>query len=170
MRGTPGSRLIMHAPLGYPREYVCERLARYGVVAERIEFSGRIPWQEYMHKFDRIDIALDPFPYGGGITTCDTLMMGVPVVSLSGRTSVGRGGRSILSNIGHPELIGFDPAEYVKIAVELAGDLPRLNELRGSLRSKMENSPVMNAPRFARNVESAYRQMWRNWCAVGGNP
>jgi predicted O-linked N-acetylglucosamine transferase (SPINDLY family) len=165
LKRTPGSRLILHAPLGEPREHVCQRLSNYDVAAERIEFSDRIPWQQYMRVFDRIDIALDPFPYGGGITTCDTLMMGAAVVSLSGRTTVGRGGRSILSNIGHPELIAYDPGQYVKIAVDLAGDLPRLTELRASLRPKMQSSPLMDAPRFARNVEAAYRQTWRTWCS-----
>ena len=71
-------------------------------------------------------MALDPFPYGGGTTTCDALWMGVPVVSLAGRTAVGRGGLSILSNVGLPELVGQDPSEYVSTGLELAQDLPRL--------------------------------------------
>ena len=79
--------------------------------------------------YQRIDIALDPFPYTGGITTCDALWMGVPVVSLSGRTAVGRGGRSILSNIGLPDLIAYTREEYVRVVTELAGDLPRLSAL-----------------------------------------
>jgi len=88
----------------------------------------------------------------------------VPVVSLAGRTAVGRGGVSILANVGLPELIAQTPDEYVQIAAELAGDLPRLAELRRTLRARMEVSPLMDAPRFARNIEAAYRQMWRNWC------
>jgi predicted O-linked N-acetylglucosamine transferase (SPINDLY family) len=116
-----------------------------------------------MRTYGRIDIALDPFPWGGGITTCEALWMGVPVVSLVGRTAVGRGGASILANIGVPELVAQTPEQYVQIAAALARDLPRLAELRRTLRARMQASPLMDAPRFARNVEAAYRQMWRNW-------
>ena len=94
--------------------------------------------------------------------------MGVPVVSLIGRTAVGRGGFSILSNVGVPELIAQTPQQYVQIATDLAADLPRLEELRRTLRGRMEKSPLMDAARFARNMEAAFRQMWRNWCAAGG--
>jgi len=74
-----------------------------------------------------------------------------------------------LSNIGVPELIARTPQQYVQIAAALAGDLPRLAEFRQTLRGRMQASPLMDAPRFARNVEAAYRQMWRNWCEQGGN-
>jgi len=85
----------------------------------------------------------------------------VPVVSLSGRTAVGRGGRSILSNVGLPELIAQTPEEYKKIAVELAGDTARLAELRKTLRSRLQGSPLMDAKGFERDMEAAYRRMWR---------
>lgn len=91
--------------------------------------------------------------------------MGVPVVSLAGKTAVGRGGLSLLSNVGLADLVAKDPEQYVRIAQELAGDLPRLCELRATLRSRMECSPLMNATRFARNIEAAYREMWQRWCA-----
>jgi protein O-GlcNAc transferase len=130
-----------------------------------LEFvSGLLP-RQYFQLYHRIDIALDPFPYCGGTTTCDALWMGVPVVSLAGRTAVGRGGLSILSNLDLAELVGHDEDAYVRIALELAGDLPHLAELRATLRERMHNSVLMDAPRFARNVEAAYRAMWRRWCA-----
>ncbi|HMD54934.1 MAG TPA: hypothetical protein VKJ65_10330, partial [Phycisphaerae bacterium] len=113
------------------------------------------------NQYNQIDIGLDTFPCGGGITTCDSLFMGVPVVSLSGRTAVGRGGRSILSNVGLPELIAQTPEEYKKIAVELAGDTARLAELRKTLRSRLQGSPLMDAKGFERDMEAAYRRMWR---------
>ena len=94
--------------------------------------------------------------------------MGVPVVTLAGRTAVGRGSVSILSNIGLPELVAEDRRQYVEIAARLARDLPRLAQLRASLRDRVQQSPLMNAPRFARNVEAAYRAMWRRWCLGGG--
>ena len=115
--------------------------------------------------YQQIDIALDPFPYGGGTTTCDALWMGVPVVSLTGQTAVGRGGLSILSNVGLAVLVAQDTEEYVRIAAELARDQLRLGKLRSTLRERMQESPLMDAPRFARNVEAAYRGMWQQWCA-----
>ena len=123
---------------------------------------------DYFALYRQIDIGLDPFPCNGGTTTCDALWMGVPVVTLAGRTAVGRGGVSVLRNVGLPELIAETPEQYVQIAAALAGDLPRLAELRRTLRERMRASPLMDAPRFARNVEAAYRQMWRKWCEHGG--
>jgi predicted O-linked N-acetylglucosamine transferase (SPINDLY family) len=96
--------------------------------------------------------------------------MGVPVVTLAGNNHVSRVGVSLLSNLGHPEWIAASPEEYVKIAVNLAKDLPRLAELRSSLREKMRTSPLMDAPRFARDMEAAYRKMWRSWCEQPESP
>ena len=93
--------------------------------------------------------------------------MGVPVVTMAGQTHVSRVGVSLLSNVGLAELIAQSPEEYVSIAVELTGDLPRLAEMRRTMRSRMQASTLMDAPRFARNIEAAYRQMWRTWCAAG---
>jgi protein O-GlcNAc transferase len=161
---VPESQLILHSNLGSHREEVLGRFIRMGVAAERIEIVGVQPWKQYISTFSRIDITLDPFPYGGGITTCDSLFMGAPVVSLSGNTAVGRGGRSILTNIGLPELIAQTPEEYKKIAQKLSGDLPKLSALRHTLRARMQQSPLMDAKSFARDIEAAYRQMWRKWC------
>ena len=91
--------------------------------------------------------------------------MGVPVVSLVGRTEVGRGGTSILSNVGLPKLLAKSQEEYVRIAADLAGDTARLNELRLGLRERMKRSPLMDELRFARNIESAYREMWHQHTA-----
>jgi len=165
LQGLPRSRLIVHSHPGSHLDAVRERLAGKGISPDRLEFPSRQPWPQYVQTYGRIDIALDPFPWGGGITTCDALWMGVPVVSLVGRTAVGRGGASILANVGVPELIAWTPQQYVQIATDLAKDLPRLAELRRTLRARMQASPLMNAPRFARNIEAAYRQMWRNWCS-----
>ncbi len=91
--------------------------------------------------------------------------MGVPVITLVGKTVVGRAGLCWLQNLGLPELIAQTPDQFVQIALKLASDLPRLQTLRGTLRERMRQSPLMDAPRFARQVEAAYREMWRRWCA-----
>ena len=96
------------------------------------------------------------------------MWLGVPVISLVGKTAVGRAGLSILSNVGLPELVAQSPAEYVRIASGLAADLPRLGALRAELRDRMRRSPLMDAPRFARCVEAAFRGMWQRWCGQAG--
>jgi predicted O-linked N-acetylglucosamine transferase (SPINDLY family) len=164
LRATPKSRLILHANEGSHRQRVRDLLEHQGIDPRRLKFADRVPLSEYYRLYEQIDIGLDPFPYTGGTTTCDALWMGVPVVTLAGRTAVGRGGVSVLCNVGLSKLIAQTPQQYVQIATDLAKDLPRLAELRRALRARMQASPLMDAPRFARNIEAAYRQMWRNWC------
>ncbi len=91
-------------------------------------------------------------------------MMGVPVVTLAGQSHAGRVGVSLLSNLGLEDLVGQTPEEFVRIAVNLAKDMPRLKHLRDTLRSRMEQSPLMDAPAFAADMEAACRQVWREWC------
>ena len=134
------------------------RLESAGVARDRIEFVGKQSWRWVCADFGRIDIALDPFPYGGGITTCDGIWMGVPIVTLTGRTAVGRRGDEQL-NIGLKELIATDAAQYVRIAADLAADLPKLAELRKSLRQRMRESPLMDAAGFARDVEKVFGEL-----------
>jgi predicted O-linked N-acetylglucosamine transferase (SPINDLY family) len=90
--------------------------------------------------------------------------MGVPTITLVGKTVVGRAGWSQLSNLGLQGLASETPEQYVALAAQLSGDLPRLQELRGTLRRRMQESPLMDGRRFALHVEQAYRQMWRRWC------
>jgi len=125
-----------------------------------------LPRKAYLELYHRLDIALDPFPYNGHGTSLDALWMGLPVVSLAGQHPVSRAGLSQLSNLGLPELVAFSEDDYVDIATQLAHNLPRLAELRRTLRPRMEASPLMDAPRFARNIEAAYRTMWQRWCKL----
>jgi protein O-GlcNAc transferase len=158
------SRLLLLTDPGSHVQRTISELAGHGIDPARLEFIPRRSHQEYLKLYHRIDIALDTLPYNGHTTTIDGLWMGVPTVSLAGATAVGRAGVSILSNIGLLELIAKSEAQFVQIAVALAQDLPKLSNLRSTLRQRMEQSPLMDAPRFARNIESAYRQMWRTWC------
>jgi predicted O-linked N-acetylglucosamine transferase (SPINDLY family) len=159
------SRLLLSSGLGSHRQRTIDFLAQHGVEPTRVEFVTPCPRKDYLELYHRLDIALDPFPYGGHTTSLDALWMGVPMVSLAGERPVSRAGLSILNNLGLPELVTFSEDEYVKIAVSLANDLPRLAELRQTLRPRMENSVLMDAPHFAHQIEAAYRAMWRDWCA-----
>jgi protein O-GlcNAc transferase len=160
---VPRSRLLLHAQEGSHRQHALNLLHRHGVEPSRIEFVASRPMAEYFGLYGRIDIALDPFPYAGGTTTCDALWMGVPVITLAGATAVGRSGVSLLSNAGLPDLITQSPQDYVSKATELAGDLPALATMRAGLRERIRRSPLMDAVRFAADVEAAYRRMWRVW-------
>jgi protein O-GlcNAc transferase len=131
-----------------------------------VEFIGFQPREQYLKLHQRIDIVLDTFPYNGHTTSCDALWMGVPVISLVGATAVGRGGLSILSQINLAGLAATTPQHYVRIATELAADLPRLSALRQGMREALLASPLTDAKRFAANIEAAYRGMWKAWCAV----
>jgi predicted O-linked N-acetylglucosamine transferase (SPINDLY family) len=159
LRSVPSSKLLIHARQGAHRQRVQAFFEQRGIAPSRIEFAGFVAVADYFALYRRIDIALDTFPYGGGTTTCDGLWMGVPIITLAGKTAVGRGGESILSNLKMRELIAATEADYVGLASDLAGDITRLLDLRDTLRSRMENSPLTNAPRFARDVEAAFRQM-----------
>jgi protein O-GlcNAc transferase len=164
LQAMPKSRLILHALEGSHRERVRDFCKSRGIEGHRIHFVSKVPLQEYFALHHQIDISLDPFPCNGGTTTCDALWMGVPVVTLAGRTAVGRAGASILRNVGMPELVAETPEQYTQIALHLANDFSRLVELRQTLRARMLASPLMNAARFARNTEAVYRQMWQDWC------
>ncbi|HEY4328487.1 MAG TPA: tetratricopeptide repeat protein [Phycisphaerae bacterium] len=166
LNALPSARLYLHVLAGL-EERVKRRLVKCGIDPSRCLFSPFLPFRDYLILHEHIDIALDPFPCNGGTTSCDALSMGVPVITLGGKTAVGRGGVSVLSNLGLPELIAQTPEDYIRIAVALAQNLPRLQELRATLRTRMQNSPLMNAVEFSQNLQSAFRSMWREWCAEG---
>jgi predicted O-linked N-acetylglucosamine transferase (SPINDLY family) len=163
LAGVPRSRLVMRCPEGRTRERVRAFFGARQIAAERVEFAGFLPFCEYLSRYHRIDIALDPFPFNGMTTTCDALWMGAPVLTWPGKMPVSRAGLSLLTCVGLGEFAASSEDDYVRLAVDLAGNLPRLAELRSTLRARMQASPLMDAPRFARNVEAAYLSMWQRW-------
>ena len=169
---VPGSRLLLKNIAfrdSSSQQRIRAMFADSGIATERIEMAGHVAdLADHLSSYGRVDIALDTFPYHGTTTTCEALWMGVPVVTLAGKTHASRVGVSLLTNVGLPELIASDAAEYVTIAAALAGDPSRLAALRTSLRARMVASPLMDGPRFARNVESAFRTIWGEWCAKQG--
>ena len=164
LHAVPASRLLMLAPLG-SRQRVVEFMATQGLAANRFAFSNYLARREYLALYHDIDIGLDTHPYNGHTTSLESFFMGVPVITRVGDRVVGRAGFSQLMNLGLPELVAHSEAQFVQIAATLAADLPRLAALRHDLRPRMQASPLMDAGRFARNIEAAYRQMWRTWCA-----
>lgn len=161
----PGSRLALLAVSPGPaRERLAAEFAAAGISPERLTLVPPLPLNEYFRWFDAVDLALDTTPYSGGTTTCDTLWMGVPVLTLAGSRSPSRSAASILSAMGLEEWIARTPQQYVALALQFARDTARLGGLRASLRGRMQRSPVMNEPRFVRGLEEAYRRMWRAWC------
>ncbi len=162
MAAVPNSRLILLAPPGSPRDWVLKSL---GVTqGDRVEFLLIQPRRQYLQTYRRIDLCLDTIHCNGHTTTLDALWMGVPVVTRVGTTIAGRAGWSQMHNVGMMELVAWTDEQFVKSAVDLAGDVGRLTALRATLRERMERSPLMDAARFTRNMERAYRQMWQAWC------
>lgn len=164
LRNVDGSRFLLLAPRGEARRRVRDAFDAAGVDPARIAFVERMSRPEYLASYHGIDLCLDSVPYNGHTTSLDSFWMGVPVLTLLGRTIVGRAGLCQAMNLGLPELITTDEEQFVRRAVQLAADWPRLARLRASLRARMEQSPLMDAPRFARNLEAAYRSVWRTWC------
>jgi protein O-GlcNAc transferase len=169
LRELPSSRLVLKA--GDLDEPAVSQRIRAMFVAEqiagdRIVLLGNSPLAEYFRCYNDIDIALDPFPYSGGLTTFDALWMGVPVVTLPGERFASRHSLSHLSAAGLGELAADGPEGYLRIAKELAHDLPRLTALRADMRDRLRRSPLLQAERFTRGLEAAYRWMWRRWCEV----
>jgi predicted O-linked N-acetylglucosamine transferase (SPINDLY family) len=165
LRKVPRSQLLLLAPEGSSRQWVSVVLQKEGIAPDRIAFVSRQPRARYLELYQQIDIGLDTLPANGHTTSLDSFWMGVPVVTLVGPTAVGRAGLSQLSNLGLTELAADSSDAFVRIAAELASDLDHLSRLRAALRQRMQASPLMDAPRFARNLESAYRRMWQRWCA-----
>jgi predicted O-linked N-acetylglucosamine transferase (SPINDLY family) len=116
--------------------------------------------------YNEIDVALDPFPYSGGVTTCEALWMGVPVVTCPGETFASRHSLSHLANVGLAETVADDTRDYVERAVRLAEDLPHLAALRAGLRDRMARSPLCDGARFAGYFSALLRDVWRQWCRV----
>lgn len=169
LTAVPGARLVLKArALGDPavRRDTLAIFERRGIAEDRLQFSGHIEgYRDHMAAYREIDIALDTFPYNGTTTICEALWMGVPTVTLRGDRHCARVGASLLTQVGVPDLIAATAEDYLGIAARLAEDRPRLAALRGGMRDRMRQSPLMDAPRFTANLETAYRELWRAWCA-----
>jgi predicted O-linked N-acetylglucosamine transferase (SPINDLY family) len=136
-----------------------------GIDPQRIQLVGYVEPQDHLVFYHHLDLGLDTFPYNGTTTTCEAVWMGVPVITLAGQSHAGRVGVSLLSAVGLTDLIAENPENYVVKAAKLANDLEQLSNLRTSLRQWMVASRLCNAPRFVRELEDSYRQLWQGWCS-----
>jgi len=162
LRGVDRSRMVIVAPNeAHVIRDLRDPFERAGIDSSRIEFIPRMRLVDYYRLFSRLEIALDTFPFHGHTTTCDCLWMGVPVITLAGRTAASRASVSVLRNIGFDELIAQTPQQYVEIGVRLARDLPRLAQMRRELRNRMAASAVCDAPSFVRDFEQAIVAAWQ---------
>ena len=145
-----------------------QQFAEQSIDPSRIIFQGRSPYPELLASYSEVDIALDTFPYNGGLTTCEALWMGVPVVTCAGETFASRHGLAHLTAAGVPESVAGNFDEYVRIAVALAADHSKLAALRRGLRARVAGSALCDGPRFAANLGRILRDVWQRWCEASG--
>jgi protein O-GlcNAc transferase len=168
LAAAPRSRLLLKwKTLADPstRQRFLDAFAAHEIGPERLELRGASPHPRMLAEYGDIDIALDPFPFCGGLTSCEALWMGVPVVTLPSERPASRQTLGFLTTLGLKELAASSETDYVRIAAELAADPARLTELRQSLRPAMAASPLTDGRQFTPTLEAAFRTMWRRWCA-----
>ncbi len=164
LKQHPGSKLVLKS-FQYNSAALCDKIAEWmldnGIERTRLIFEGASPHSELLKAYNQIDIALDPWPYSGGLTTCEALLMGVPVVTLPGPTFAGRHSASHLVNAGLPELVTNTWDEYRTRVQDLVSDLESLSTIRSHLRTVLLHSPVCDPQRFAHHLDSALRAIWQ---------
>ncbi len=150
------------------REWLVERFGVHGIKPARLDLRPGVPHPDLLASYGEIDVALDPFPYTGGLTTLEALWMGVPVLTLAGDTLLRRMGVTCLGNAGLPEFVAESPQHYVEIAARCAREIPWLAEIRRGMRDRLARSSLFDSAAFTRDLEDGYRRVWRDWCARAG--
>ena len=167
LRAVPGSRFLLKwRSLGDERirQQLVRAFLAQGIGPERLEMRPASTHEDMLAQYGDIDIALDPFPFSGGLTSCEALWMGVPVITWPGAKAPSRQTFGFLQALGLTQLVAQTPADYIKIAAALAADQASLTRLRNSLRPDMAASPLCDGEAFARKLEFTYRKIWHHWC------
>lgn len=163
---TPGTRLLLlrHELYGETGGRVRRRFLQHGLDESHVRIAHVAPAGGHLAAYHEIDVSLDTFPWSGHTTACESMWMGVPVVTLYGDRHAGRMVSSVLTQLGLSDLIANSRSHYIEIASALAGDRERLAGLRAGLRGRMAASPLCDGAGRTRELEAAYRQMWVRWC------
>ena len=159
LQTAAGSRLVLlagHSQNGSKR--MTDRFSKTGILRDRVQMLPRMPFSKYLAAHGPIDLALDPFPYNGGVTTCDALWMGVPVLAVAGNTYASRQGFMLMTRLGLGEFVADSPDQLVKLAKHWTLCRPALAEVRAELRGKLAASEICDGPKYCRSLEEAYRQ------------
>jgi predicted O-linked N-acetylglucosamine transferase (SPINDLY family) len=170
LQALPQAQLVFTNLADTARRTITDRLAAHGIAAQRLRLYGSLAKTDFYALLNEVDIALDTFPYNGTTTTCETLWMGIPVISLIGASSVARSGYALLKTVGLEELAAHDAEGYVRLAVALAGDPDRLSALRAGMRARVSASALRDEAGMACDLEAAYRHMWQAWCRGPDEP
>jgi predicted O-linked N-acetylglucosamine transferase (SPINDLY family) len=166
LKGLPTSRLaIATVPEGGVRTRLQRQFSEQGIDSSRIDFYGKLPPHEFQQKLQQMDVTLDPVNVNGATTTCESLWLGVPVLTLVGERFLQRAGLSVLSAAQLTEFAATSEEEFIAIAKRFAADLPGLAAIRAGLREHLRNSPLLDQKRYTRNLEQAYRTMWHRYLA-----
>ncbi|MGL6095584.1 MAG: tetratricopeptide repeat protein [Fimbriiglobus sp.] len=162
LTAVPDSRLVLLAgqsKAGARR--LADIFAAAGIAADRVTLLPRMSVADYFAAHGQLDVALDPFPYNGGVTSADALWMGVPVLGIAGRTYVSRQGAMLMGRVGHPGFTADSPAGLIELAKAWSEKRSELAVIRAGLRERMIASPICDAKRYVRNLEAALRTVWR---------
>lgn len=168
LQAVPGSRLVLKNAVlndSLSRQLYEGAFATRGIGPERLELLGGSSHRDLLAHYAHVDIALDPFPYNGGTTTCEALWMGVPVITLAGDRFVSRVGATVLTHAGCGEWVTHSEDEYIQVAAALAADKARLQQIRAGLQERVSQSGLGDVAGFQRRWEDAVRSVWRRWCA-----
>ena len=168
LRRVPESRLVIkNSAIAVPhaRDELSRRFAARGIALERIELRAKSPHAAMLAEYGDVDLGLDTFPYNGGLTTCEALWMGVPMVAIDEERMISRQTSAMLRLVGGEDFIARSRDDYVELAVRWARQRERLADVRASLRERMRVSPLCDGARFTRNLEAALRTVWQRYCA-----
>lgn len=170
LQAVPDSKLFLKNRIldaSAVRDKVFERFLSHGIASDRLILEGASPRPDLIGSYNKVDIALDTFPYTGGVTSIEAMWMGVPVLTLGGNSFSERVGETIIANVGLADWVVHSPEQYVRCATRHASDLDSLRTLRQTLRNTLMTSPVADSQAFSRKLEKAFRGMWEDWCRSG---
>ena len=162
LKALPKSRLLMFRDslTATAREHIRRQFTERGIGPEQLDLRKGSNLPGYLRVYEEIDVSLDTFPCTGGVSTCESLLMGVPVVTLSGVRPASRNSAALLTRAGLPDWVAQTPEEYVALAKRTASNLDQLAQLRAQLREHV-TATLCDARQFTRALEEAYRGMWR---------